>query len=652
MASVGVAAVQGIESGFSLGLRGAQMRSDEEERRRRAQAQERQQADLDEERAYRRTRDRVTDQRQAALDEQQARKVELEMIDSDLGALKAEGESLFATYGGYDKVPEDVRTDYTKRSRDMRSRRAAVRRAFSTPTVQDQRRAAAEVWARVQAGQMSPDDLSGDELVTTITAQSGRPISDFLARSDGRPSVIRQAVLDVEAGLQAGNQDLLLRGANVLLARELSSGVGTDGPDGSEIVRKTLVALAPHPQDPSKVVPILEVAVRRDDGALGKYRAPVTEGRGVYSTDPGAMPKAIPVQQLVERLGQVGVMEAWINQPQTRQRIEAASPKAKASADEFLQALASVGVTVPKAKAVEFKAISPGQELVGIDAQGREVSRIKGPPPRGAATAGGRGLGLAPPTAAPSEPDAERTTLATRLGVPVADRDPFAGMSEKSADVFRRSLYQQADKKLNDLDEAVSSARDMAQDVQRFLELQQEAGMQGPVAGRTWAMSSEAQEMDAISDRITPQMRQPGSGATSDFDAKMFRNSTVSRTKNEDANKAIGQAVVLRAQNMADRAQFMRDYLSVNGHLDGADRQWKRYLDANPIFDPESKEAPKLNAARVPYQRFFGGRSATEGQGGATVRLPSDAKAAAEAYGRLPSGTVFIDPNGVQRRKP
>lgn len=396
--SVGAAAVQGIESGFSLGLRGAQMRSDEEERRRRAYAQAKQQADLDEERAYRRTRDRVTDQRQAALDEQQARKTELEMIDKDLAAAGAEGQALVTAHGGYDKVPEDVRTEYANRMRDMRSRRAAVRRAFSTPTVQDQRRASAETWARIQAGQMSPDDLSGDELVTTITAQSGRPITDFLAGSDGRPSVVKQAILDVEAGLQAGNQDLLLKGANVLLARELSSGVGTDGPDGSEIIRKTLVALAPHPQDPSKVVPILEVAVRRDDGALGKYRAPVTEGRGVYSTDPGAMPKAIPVQQLVERLGQVGVMEAWINQPQTRQRIEAASPKAKASADEFLQALASVGVAPSNPGKVDFRSVAPGHDLVGTDAQGKEVSRIKGPPPQATRRAG---LGLEGPSAPP-----------------------------------------------------------------------------------------------------------------------------------------------------------------------------------------------------------------------------------------------------------
>lgn len=210
--------------------------------------------------------------------------------------------------------------------------------------------------------------------------------------------------------------------------------------------------------------------------------------------------------------------------------------------------------------------------------------------------------------AAPAADD--RRTLAGSLGVPLAERDPFAGMSEKSAEIFKRSLYKDAEKRLTDVAEAAASAQSMARDVKQFLELQQGVSMQGPVAGRVPAFTSDAQTMDAITARITPQMRQPGSGATSDFDARMFQMATVSRTKNDEANAAIGNAVILQAENAMAREQFMRDYLSVNGHLDGADRQWKRYIDANPIFDPKSGNVPKLNPARVPYQQFFGSGAA------------------------------------------
>jgi hypothetical protein len=201
----------------------------------------------------------------------------------------------------------------------------------------------------------------------------------------------------------------------------------------------------------------------------------------------------------------------------------------------------------------------------------------------------------------------DRTQLSAQLGVPVAQRDPFANMSGRGREVFERELYKQADKKLTEADEGVSAATAMARDAQRFLQLQGNVTMQGPVAGRVPAFSDAAQEMDAITARITPQMRQPGSGATSDFDAKMFQMATVGRTKNAAANESIATGIIANARNAEARAQFMRDYVTVNGHLDGADREWRRYMNANPIFDPASPNTPKINESRVSYQDFFRG---------------------------------------------
>lgn len=403
MESIGAAAARGLESGFGLGLRGAAMRADEEQRRRLERDAQQQRENVADERTYRRSRDQVADRRQAAQEERQARMDELTMIDGDMAALQAEGQALWGTYGGFEKVPEDVRKAYTGRVRDLRGRRAAVRRTFHSPTVEDLRRDAAATWSRIQAGQISPDSLSGDDLLRTITAQTGRTVADFLGGKDGSPSAIRQAVLDVEAGLQAGNQDLLIKGANVLLARELLTGVGSDGPDGNEIIRKQLVALAPHPKDPAKVVPILEVTVRRDDGAVGTYRAPATEDRGVWSGNTQAVPKAIPVQALVERLGEFGAMEAWLNQPENRQRLDGASPEAKSTADEFLQALGAVGVSPPKPGKISRERVDLGSHIEEREVDERSgkvlsVRRLpKGAPPKASGTdTVARGLDILP----------------------------------------------------------------------------------------------------------------------------------------------------------------------------------------------------------------------------------------------------------------
>lgn len=416
MSSIGESAVRGLETGFLMGSRVVSARQAEQDRLQRERDAQQQRADLTEERAYQRTRQKAQDARLASQDERQRRLDELKLLDTELADLQAEGQGLFSQFGGYDKVPEDVRGDYTGRVRALHGRRGQLRQSFYGSTVEEQRRAAAETWARIQSGQMTADQLSGDDLVRTLTAQTGRPLSDYLGGRDGSPSVVRQAILDVEAGLQAGNRDLLLRGANALLQRELSTGVGTEGRDGSEIVGKKLVELVPHPQDPNRVVPILEVTVRRDDGALGKYRAPVTDGRGVYSTDPGAMPKALTVQELMERLGHVGAMEAWLNDPETRRRIESASPQAKASADEFLQALGAIGVARPKSK------ITRERVDLGDRIEEREVDDATGK----VLSVRHLGKGLAPTRRAEGGPSADERSLdraVTRGLVTPAERD-------------------------------------------------------------------------------------------------------------------------------------------------------------------------------------------------------------------------------------
>jgi len=240
-----------------------------------------------------------------------------------------------------------------------------------------------------------------------------------------------------------------------------------------------------------------------------------------------------------------------------------------------------------------------------IDAQGRATVNPVLVSARRQAAEARRAPVVAPVSDEPMPND--RAQLSAQLGVPVAQRDPFTNMSGKGREAFQRELYKQADKKLTEADEGVSAATAMARDAQRFLQLQGNVTMQGPVAGRVPAFSDAAQEMDAITARITPQMRQPGSGATSDFDAKMFQMATVGRTKNTAANESIATGIIANARNAEARAQFMRDYVTVNGHLDGADREWRRYMNANPIFDPASPNTPKINESRRSYQDFFGG---------------------------------------------
>ncbi|HEU4457780.1 MAG TPA: hypothetical protein VFR90_01495 [Methylibium sp.] len=348
--SIGGAAAQGIESGFGLGLR----LFDQQDRARRAELDE--QREL-EDRAFRREQyglqaaraDRA-EARLASQDARQQRKDQLALIDEELGMLKTQGEGYLKQFGSYDKIPEDVRQRWTTDTRAKRAERNKVRSEFFGPDVLDQKKSAAEKWSRIEAGQLGIDELKDDELVHTLTVMARRNLSDFLDGPNGSPSKVRQAALDFEAGIKTGNLDLTLKGVNVLLAPELMVGVGQDGPDGNEIIAKEIVQLVPHPSDPSQVVPMLKVTVRRDDGAIGSYMAPVTEGRGSYSGDPNAVPKTISMKDGFDRVGQLSVLGQVLNRPDVRKRIEAGQTKAGDGPQQFLEHLYGIGGSSPQRK--------------------------------------------------------------------------------------------------------------------------------------------------------------------------------------------------------------------------------------------------------------------------------------------------------------
>lgn len=675
--SPGGAAAQGLETGFNIGLRMQGMQRDEEDRaeRRKLQGED---------------REWLRQERTAATSERE-RRLRIEDEDRTLKTLDDQAQALRSEFEGYSQrygqaIPADIDASYRQRVQRVLDSRDTIFRQ----RLQGAEREMQDVLGLMTTDPAALNSVEPRRFTRALVTALRRDPRDLLGDGD-RPSRVDQAVTEVMSGLQSGNQLLLLRGANVLLEPELKMGVGQASPHGGKIIAKRVHAMVPHPEKPGEFTPVLRVYI--SDGkidtpdeeararqiaaedpdappeATGYYMAPVTENR---STDPNDPVKSISVERAMDYAARMQTLsKALSSNPRLRRKIE------EGVRDEGPALLRGVDAFYALGGRMATKQVSIGQgsDLVTIDESGRELHRVPGLKPpakltreridvgdgvvettydetgkpvgerrirKGAAPArGGESSGTGSTTRS------ERESLAVRLGVPMADRDPYAGMSAKAADVFKRTLYAQADKKLTEADEAVSSARSMAQDVQRFLELQDKVSMQGPVVGRTWAMSSEAQEMDAISDRITPQMRQPGSGATSDFDAKMFKSATVSRTKNEGANQAIAQAVILRAQDVADRAQFMRDFLTVNGHLDGADRQWATYLRSNPIFDPESTDEPRLNPGRVSYQQFFtrqpagpGAPAAPSASGAGAAALPQAARA------RLREGTVTTFGNG------
>lgn len=374
--SIGAAAAQGIESGFGLGLRAVEQQDRKRQRERDEQLQDVDRAERQADRGLQLKRFEREDQRTAEQDARQRRLDQIKLLDDEIGMIRSEGEELLKQYGAFDKIPGALRDDFTTRSRTKRGERNKVRSEFFRPSVADQKRSAAETWSRIEAGQMQIEDIDDDDLVKTLTVQTRRSLQDFLDGPDGSPSVIRQGALDFEAGLATGNEDLMLKGVNTLLMPELMTGVGDDGLDGNEIIGKRIIKLLPHPQKEGEFVPLLEVKVRRPDGAVGVYRAPVTEDRSGYFGNAEAMPKSISLQDGFDRVGQLNALAAALNRPDLRKRIEAGQKKAGAAADEFLQQLYGIGGSVPERKVTRDKLDLGGRVIEReVDANGKIVGQ-------------------------------------------------------------------------------------------------------------------------------------------------------------------------------------------------------------------------------------------------------------------------------------
>lgn len=159
---------------------------------------------------------------------------------------------------------------------------------------------------------------------------------------------------------------------------------------------------------------------------------------------------------------------------------------------------------------------------------------------------------------------------------------------------------------INSARSAISNAREM----EGLLARQKTGGIYGmPVIGAVagWA-DPEVRRMDSLSNQSARTMRQPGEGAISDFDARMFQSMTYGKAQPTETNKAIVRAQRVAADRVLERRAFADQYVETYGHRRGFDEAWDRYVDDNPIFDPSSERlgTPVLNAKRQNWRTYYG----------------------------------------------
>lgn len=102
-------------------------------------------------------------------------------------------------------------------------------------------------------------------------------------------------------------------------------------------------------------------------------------------------------------------------------------------------------------------------------------------------------------------------------------------------------------------------------------------------------------------------MRPAGSGTTSDRDMAIFEKATIGLNKPKETNLNIINAQLLANQNTKAREELRADWVSSGRSLSDFDKEWRNYVNDNPIFNSNGDYS--LNANRVdPYAYFAGER--------------------------------------------
>lgn len=243
---------------------------------------------------------------------------------------------------------------------------------------------------------------------------------------------------------------------------------------------------------------------------------------------------------------------------------------------------------------------------------------------------------------------ATKATVADDAGVPANILSPYDTMSTKEKLQAKRIEQQHAQTdfaKLPDLDRNTSN---MISQIDEFLNLNKHThtgpelsglDLPGVSAGPHGASvhggegfninpvmffrkyDPNIQNMDKVTQNLVTTMTKPGFSRVTNFDLQTFQKGMMGIDKPYSVNQQIAAPLKAFGKDQLDYHQFLQDYYQVHQTRQGAEGQWRDYLNHNPIFDPTKpvgSMAPNTN--RMPYQDYF--RAKNKGISFKSVELP------------------------------
>lgn len=182
-----------------------------------------------------------------------------------------------------------------------------------------------------------------------------------------------------------------------------------------------------------------------------------------------------------------------------------------------------------------------------------------------------------------------------------------SGLPQAPDEIGRRQQYKSDYDALQKATKERTDARNALNKANQFLALNEQMSTGW---GRNLIpnqFDQRAQQMEGISSELQGMARPTGSGATSDFEQRLYRQGVPERTKPGEANQSIINRMNALYAEEGDRIAFLNAYLAQNGTIAGADEVWSNYTSENPYSYMDKRGITfQKKTGRTPWRQYFG----------------------------------------------
>jgi hypothetical protein len=101
--------------------------------------------------------------------------------------------------------------------------------------------------------------------------------------------------------------------------------------------------------------------------------------------------------------------------------------------------------------------------------------------------------------------------------------------------------------------------------------------------------NADEEAFDSAAAKSIDMVRKAGTGPMTDADARRYEKASIDRGKSKDANQLLIDSGIIAADNSIAREELRAEWVSNGGKLGDFDKEWRNYLNSNPIFGEDGK---------------------------------------------------------------